>query len=443
LATLAAIGMLAPSATAQRVVELDSIEVRAQKFRMADVDLYPGGNESQDASIGGFYALEVYREGIGNEIWSSRSACLQVNSFRDSTGASGLALKWDKLADGCPPWLGLGIGWDAWAPKNMEEVVHRAALNIRIKSLEGTPRNVPVAFALEDYSGAQCWLGFQSKYLKKPGLSAEEWNELTLPLEDFEWERSQAQPAQIKQLIIQFEARGNMAIDHMAWVNYPGNAPHRWIGSLVTGGGGGPNKSSTKPASLFGQGPSAGSNPSRATDPSADSKPSADSDHSANSKPSADSDPSANSKPSADSDPSADPDPSADSDPSADPDPSPRLAFVAVPAHQELLLLEPFTTFPPGKFTLSALPEPARIRRRGKLSDYHFDTETVAVKRDVTRSADGCAAGIPCLRVMLSREKHPGILKNQSYYLSFEESGTHPDRKFIWGILQAVDDATQ
>ena len=44
-----------------------------------------------------------------------------------------------------------------------------------------------MALALEDYAGAQCWLGYQPKYLKTsvgPGLDTSGWSELVLPLED-------------------------------------------------------------------------------------------------------------------------------------------------------------------------------------------------------------------------------------------------------------------
>lgn len=222
---------------AQPVIQLDSVEIAARKNRMSDQALYPGDSDSDDPNIRGFRALDVYQEGLSNEIWSSRTPCLKVSPLSDPDGSQGLALKWDKLAEGCPTWIGLGMGWDAWAPKNMEQVIHHAALQIRLKALEGQPKNIPVAFALEDYSGAQCWLGFQAKYLNKPGLNTTDWNELRLPLEDFEWERSQAQPTQIKQLIIQFEARGNMAIDDISWIPHEGNAPHLWNGLWLNGRG--------------------------------------------------------------------------------------------------------------------------------------------------------------------------------------------------------------
>jgi len=326
---------------AQPVIQLDRVEVTARKSRMSGQSLYSDQSEEEDPNIFGFRALDVYKEGISSEIWSSRTPCLKVSPFNDPDGSQGLALKWDKLAEGCPNWIGLGMGWDAWAPKNMEQVIHQAALNIRLKALEGQPKNIPVAFALEDYSGAQCWLGFQAKYLNKAGLNSTDWNELRLPLEDFEWERSQVQPTQIKQLIIQFEARGNMAIDEITWVPHSGNPPHSWKGLWKNG--------------------------------------------------------------------------------------------------KEIVLFSPFDTLPAGTFTLSALPEQARIRRAGKLSDFVFQSESPVVKRSVTTVDDGFTPGIPCVRIVLPPDRHPGILKNQPYYLSFQADTQKPTRSLIWGTLQAEE----
>lgn len=350
---------------AQPVIQLDSVEVAAQQSRMLEQSLYPGNTEENDPNIYGFRALDVYKEGLSSEIWSSKTPCLRVSPLKDPDGAQGLALKWDKLAEGCPAWIGLGIGWDAWAPKNMEQVIHHAALNIRLKALEGQPKNIPVAFALEDYSGAQCWLGFKAKYLQKTGLNNSEWNELRLPLEDFEWERSQAQPAQIKQLIIQFEARGNMAIDEISWVPHAGNPPQMWHGRWVNEGG------------LNSMAP----------------------DHD--------------------------------------------VRFLVGKNGRDLLLLSPFDTLTAGTFTLSALPEQARIRRAGKLSDFVIQSDSPFIKRSVTTAADGFAPGIPCLRITLPPDRHPGLLRNQPYYLSFQADPQTSSHAIIWGAIQAHDHAGQ
>jgi hypothetical protein len=348
---------------AQPVIQLDSVEVAARKSRMSGQSLYTYNTEETDPNIRGFRALDVYKAGMSSEIWSSNTPCLRVSPLSDPDGSAGLALKWDKLAEGCPAWIGLGMGWDAWAPKNMEQVIHYAALNIRLKTLEGQPKNIPVAFALEDYSGAQCWLGFQSKYLVKPGLSNAEWNELRLPLEDFEWERSQAQPVQIKQLIIQFEARGNMAIDEISWVPHSGNPPHAWMGLWINGRGSHPVTADRE------------------------------------------------------------------------------VNFLVGKNGQELLLFSPFDTLPAGTFTLSALPERAKIRRAGKLSDFVFQSETSFAKRSVTTAEDGVAPGLRCLRISLPQERHPGILKNQPYYLSFRADAQKTSHYLLWGSILNQDHA--
>jgi len=346
---------------AQPVIQLDSVEVSAPLSKMSVQMLYPDDSGLEESGIRGFYALEVYKDGISSEIWSSKTPCLTVSPFNDPNGTAGIALKWDKLAEGCPGWIGLGMGWDAWAPKNMAQVIHHAALKISLKALEGQPKNIPVAFALEDYSGAQCWLGFKAKYLSRPGLNNAEWNELILPLEDFEWERSQVQPSQIKQLIIQFEARGNMAIDEISWIPYSGNPPHSWQGTWNKEGGATTTGINREASFLVGR------------------------------------------------------------------------------SGRELLLLAPFDTLPAGTFTLSALPEQARIRRAGKHSDFVFHSQSDAVIKGLTSGDDGYLTGIPCLRIPLPPERHPGIIRNQAYFLSFQPDSQKTHQSLIWGTLKALE----
>jgi len=218
---------------AQLRVDLDSVRVSAKQPGLQTLPLYNNWEEEGEPRIGNFYALGVYQDGLGSEIWFTPSPCLRVQAAAAGDPRDGLRLEWDKLSEGCPSWMGLGIGWDDWSPKNMSEVMHQAALYLRIRALKGPGKGLPMAFALEDYAGAQCWLGYQPKYLRTavgPGLDTSAWSELVLPLEDFEWERSNARPDNIKQLIMQFEARGSVVVDEIRWIPYQGHPPVQWTG---------------------------------------------------------------------------------------------------------------------------------------------------------------------------------------------------------------------
>lgn len=219
--------------TAQRKVNLDSVRVNARQPGLQTLPLYNNWEEEGDPRIGNFYALSVYQDGLGSEIWYTPSPCLRVQAAAVGDPRDGLRLEWDKLSEGCPAWMGLGIGWDDWSPKNLSEIMHQAALYLRIRALKGPGKGLPMAFALEDYAGAQCWLGYKPQYLRKsvgPGLDTSAWSELVLPLEDFEWERSNARPDNIKQLIMQFEARGSVVVDEIRWIPYEGHPPVQWTG---------------------------------------------------------------------------------------------------------------------------------------------------------------------------------------------------------------------
>jgi hypothetical protein len=224
----------------QLKVNLDSVRVIARQRGLQTLPLYHHLEAQGEPSIGNFYALKVYEEGLGSEIWFTASPCLQVTATNFGDTGEVLRLQWDKLSEGCPPWMGLGIGWDDWSPKNMSEILHQAALYLRLRALKGPGKGLPLAFALEDYAGAQCWLGYQPKYLRTavgPGLDTSAWSELVLPLEDFEWDRSNARSDNIKQLILQFEARGSVLLDEIRWIPYTGHPPVRWTGPWLEPGG--------------------------------------------------------------------------------------------------------------------------------------------------------------------------------------------------------------
>jgi hypothetical protein len=104
-----------------------------------------------------FYALKIYDDNLTSEIWYTQSPkCLSVKKVDtiSYSGNSALLLTWDKQAGGCP-WLGIGFGWDGWNPKDLSSIIDKAAVQMKVRSPKGTIKNLPLAAAFEDYSGAQ------------------------------------------------------------------------------------------------------------------------------------------------------------------------------------------------------------------------------------------------------------------------------------------------
>ncbi|NBY29256.1 MAG: hypothetical protein EBQ67_00145 [Sphingobacteriia bacterium] len=65
---------------AQRRVDLDSVRVSARQPGLQTLPLYNNWDEEGEPRIGNFYALSVYQDGLGSEIWFTPSPCLRVQA---------------------------------------------------------------------------------------------------------------------------------------------------------------------------------------------------------------------------------------------------------------------------------------------------------------------------------------------------------------------------
>ena len=193
------------------------------------VDLFDEKNpQKAPKGIKSFYATEIYKDFITSEIWFTQSAsCLKVEASKDEkhTGEASLHLKWDKISQSCE-WLGIGFGWDAWNGKNIKPIINESAIEMWVKLKEGRRSSLPLAACLEDYSGGQAWLGFSDNVVVGDAIT-DEWTLLRLPLSEFGWKENNADPSNIKQLIIQFEADGDIYVDEMRIVPFKGSYRQR------------------------------------------------------------------------------------------------------------------------------------------------------------------------------------------------------------------------
>ncbi len=198
---------------------MDTVNISSSLLRLKNIGLYDLNLQATDDEIGGFAALSLFDESMGSQIWFSKEpACLQA-AKTDTLAQSGqysLHVTWDKITGGCK-WLGMGIGWDNWQPKDLSGILDSACIQIQFRSQSDTLKSLPLAMALEDYTGAQCFVGFSAAYLSGkivPGA----WTIANVPLSDFPFDRFQTNPSMIKQFIIQFEADGNLYIDNIRLV---------------------------------------------------------------------------------------------------------------------------------------------------------------------------------------------------------------------------------
>lgn len=199
---------------------IDTVYITKGMLRMKTLGLYDQAETSVASEIGGFGALQLFDESMGSEIWVSKeSACVAVNRVNKMpfSGEYCMHAKWDKIAGSCK-WIGMGIGWDNWQPKDISGILDSACIQMQIRSQTDTLKSLPLALALEDYTGAQCFIGFNAKYLNGQRIMPGGWTKVLIPLSDFPFERFQTQPDMIKQFIIQFEADGDVYIDNIKLV---------------------------------------------------------------------------------------------------------------------------------------------------------------------------------------------------------------------------------
>jgi Carbohydrate family 9 binding domain-like len=163
----------------------------------------------------------VFSDQVTSEVWYTKSInCLQVNAEKEKvySGDGSIRITWNKQAGDCS-WIGMGIGWGNWTGKDLQAVESSAALSFHVRTDQGEFSGLPWAMCLEDFSGAQAWLGLTGKYVKG-GKVTTDWNEFVIPLADFSFENWNMDGSSVKQLIFQFESSGTVYIDEIEIVPY-------------------------------------------------------------------------------------------------------------------------------------------------------------------------------------------------------------------------------
>jgi hypothetical protein len=142
-----------------------------------------------------------------------------INNF---SGKDHLHLKWEKTKN-CK-WLGLGFKWGNFKSKNLAPIFENSAIQFMIRSNSGEFYNIPMLFALSDYSGKQCFskvniLGMED------GVVDQKWRKVSLPLSTFNYNKKGVKISNIKELRIQLMKKGNFHIDDVKLVPY--NHPYK------------------------------------------------------------------------------------------------------------------------------------------------------------------------------------------------------------------------
>ena len=176
-----------------------------------------------------FYtSSEIYKDYVTSEGWVTEDKrCMTAKTSKEAAyeGELGIDLTWNRTKEGCP-WLGFGFGWDNWTGKDLSQIKNTAAIQFHVRMVEGERVNLPWAIGLEDFTGAQAWLGMSANAIKADKITTE-WTRVELPLSEFNWEEQGADVNNIKQIIFNTEADGRVFIDEIKIVPYEGGYRNR------------------------------------------------------------------------------------------------------------------------------------------------------------------------------------------------------------------------
>lgn len=178
--------------------------------------LYDIKEEIDLKGINGFQAVDIYKDDFDKSVWvSPETQCVTMKTEYKEVFAdkASLHVKWDKVGGGCK-WIGIGFGWNNWMAKDMLDVTEVAAVQFQVKSAKGSFSNLPVAFAFEDYSGIQTFVGY-NKNLSKGDFNENSWTTVTIPLSKFDFEKDNFDIEKVKQFMIQLEGDGDIYLDNI------------------------------------------------------------------------------------------------------------------------------------------------------------------------------------------------------------------------------------
>lgn len=209
-----------------RTIDLNQVEIEGRRtwLKAAPISMYEGQNpDNEYEQIAGFASLVILEGAKGDELWSdSKKGCMSLQLQPDTA----YRLRWDKPGGGCD-WVGMGVGWDQWSGKNLAPLLDSAAIELRVRIPEGRAvKTLPLAFGLEDYSNRQAWMGMAAKWVVD-GPIGQEYAHIRLPLQQFNWDEQRADPTNVKQFIVQFEASGEVELRHIKIVRHQAASRNR------------------------------------------------------------------------------------------------------------------------------------------------------------------------------------------------------------------------
>ena len=179
----------------------------------------------------------IFEDQTDDTVWfqdDTRCTQGQVTSDVVYAGQRAVAVSWDRNAEGCE-WAGFGIGWDGWAGKDLSELLPYAAIEMQVRSKEGTMYGLPIVLTFEDYSGGMGFAYTGNGYFERPVID-EDWQTVTVPLSAFDTPDEALNQGvgkldltNIKQLMFELQQSGSIYVDDIQLVFYEAVPQEPWL----------------------------------------------------------------------------------------------------------------------------------------------------------------------------------------------------------------------
>lgn len=159
-----------------------------------------------------FRSRQVFSNSL-NDTWGmEKNACKNFQAINvGGENGTALQLQWNKTT--CD-WVGFGIGWDGYSPKDLSSIADDGAFFFDVKAIKDRA-NIPVMiFLLEDYGGIFSAGVVGSHSLERYPIDSQ-WQTFQLELNRFDIEESGIDLTNIKQLVVEVQGFGDIVIDNI------------------------------------------------------------------------------------------------------------------------------------------------------------------------------------------------------------------------------------
>ena len=157
-----------------------------------------------------------------NAFWGINNNACKTVSFDTSnsfTGKNHLHIKWDQSK--CK-YIGLGLKWGNYKPKNLLPIIKSSALELRVRVDSGVYSKLPMFFILVDYNDKQCRT--KINYLDLEGGQIDtKWRTIRIPFQAFNYLKKGVNISNIKELRLEFQRKGDIHIDNIIIVEHEYN----------------------------------------------------------------------------------------------------------------------------------------------------------------------------------------------------------------------------